>query len=272
MIASQYATLTIAGVRLQFQGIAPFTAEYDAPNTTLNSQYSVFNQTPATTPKVRCFGIGINGFYMNSTNLAQPYMPKATNVHLHIPIPFRVVPVDEDLDPITEMPLYRMRQRITHGGEDYFAYWLKVLTYPTGAITVQRIAPDGTPTTYTPLPDELLSTPSPANVIATDDEADIINTSFVGHIDVSYAEVMEAINVLYDGNILQAKISEVGLFSGSDELVSGLTGGGAALSYTELIYAQLFYHRCSIGTDLSEVGSRLESNLSIRDGNLVLRS
>jgi len=272
MISSQYATLTISGVRLQFQGIAPFAPVYTSYDTTLNNQYSVRQNTaPASAPKVQCFGIGIDGFYMNSTNLAQPYMPKATNVHLHLPIPFRVVPVANDLEP-EERALYRMRQKITVDSEDYFAYWLKLLTYPTENILVQRIDPAGVPTVYTPTEAELASTPTQANVIATDDQADIINTSFVGQISVTYAEVMEAINVLYAGDILQARISEVGLFSGSDESIVGANGSGDPLSYNEMIYSQLFYHRCSIGTDMTAVDSLLTANISIRDGNLVLRA
>ena len=106
----------------------------------INHKRNVYPVTlPANQPTLKYFGVGINGFYnINDSNLAQPYQPSEENMDLYAPIPFRCVPVADDLDAETRA-LYRMRTRETIGGDDYFCYWLKMITFPNPAIDVVRV-------------------------------------------------------------------------------------------------------------------------------------
>ena len=77
------------------------------------------------------------------------------------------------------------------------------------------------------------------------------------------AEVTEAINVLYNGDLRYAKVSELGLFSGEDQTVTGADGNNVAMTYTEAVFVQLALHYCYLGTDLSNAAATEDFALTL---------
>lgn len=290
MSESVQSTVTVNGAASQFWGITPAVpTESDfllRKSSTLNSIKGIFPDelpglSPVEIPKFRYFGIGIRGYYnvVDSQQGSRAYYPAATNAQLHTAIPFRIVPVEEDLTPEVRA-LYRMRQRITHQGHDYFAYWLKVLELTdNGKVSTHRITWNSElenyeSVLYVPSGAELNSQPSPNTALITTNLADTIVTSFAGVGKVTPDEVMEAINVLYDGDTTRARLSEFGVFSGVERELIGADHAGAPLTYEEAVYTHLAFHRCWLGIDISSIepGAQLQIPATFQDGNLVLRT
>lgn len=232
---------TILGVIRQLEASTGLAPTYDL-NSTLNSKYGVAQTLVPTSPTtVKYFGIGIGGaFNVSSGNLSQPYPVLSTNMDLYTPIPFRCVPVAQDLTA-GERANYRMRVRRTINGDDYFLYYLKLLTYNQTRAQITETDPiSGLQTPYT-LDYSNLTPAHPtvdANGRLTSTVAEV-NVSVTSTLPLTGAEVAESINVLYAGDLRYAKISEIGLYSGRDKVISGLDGAGQQISYTEAILAQL---------------------------------
>lgn len=272
MLATRYSTMTVQGARTQFRNLAPFTVTYPAADPTVlnnDAEMGVNGNVvlaPGTHPKLKYFGIGIRGVYgveeSGGTLLSQPYKPKATNIKLHQQIPFRMVHVDEALT-LEEEVNYRFRQEVVINGEHYYAYWLKLIEFSPESVDVTRLKPDGTTETYVPSAAELLSQPDANNVIATPESADTISTSMTGTLRVTTEEVMEAVNLLYAGDVRYAALSELGLFTGVEQTID---------TRLEAVYVQLFYHRCAMPVSMSERNSDFITYIQLSDGNLVLRS
>ena len=231
-------------------------------DTTLNHKYSIYpTQQPTSVPKILYFGLGLNGFYnVDDGNMSAPYRPTADELDLYEPIPMRCVPVDEDLSPDARAN-YRMRRRETINGQDYYCYYLKKLTLNDTTVRLVRT----NPITKEEEPYELsegMLTPVPSipsvsgEVSGTMNEVNAtlsLGLSWLG------SEVLEAINIKYNGDMRRAKISEIGIYSGEDATVTGFDASGASFSYVESIYTQLAYKICNIGsviTSPSYDGSR----------------
>ena len=246
------------------------TAQMNAPfvpmlTTTINSKYNIEASTaPTDLPALKYFGIGINGFYnMTDTNLSQPYVPSAENMDLHTPIPFRVLPVENDLSA-GERANYRMREVRNIDGNDYVLYWLKAIDFTGSTVEVNRVnLVDNTVTPYTF--DNSNLNPTPIKTVGPDAIATVDNKVIVesnGICTVTGAEVAEAINILYAGDFRYARISEYGFYTGEDKLVNTTDYQGSPFDYTEAIYSQLSSHRCSNGTDVSDPASTINENVS----------
>lgn len=231
-------------------------------DTTLNHKYSIYpTQQPTAVPKILYFGLGINGFYnVDDGNMSAPYRPTADELDLYEPIPMRCVPVDEDLSPDARAN-YRMRRRETINGQDYYCYYLKKLTLNDSTVRLVRTNPN----TKEEEPYELnegMLTPVP-NIPTVSGEVSGTMSEVNATLSLGLAwlgsEVLEAINVKYNGDMRRAKISEIGIYSGEDATVTGFDAAGVSFSYIEAIYAQLAYKICNIGsviTSPSYDGSR----------------
>ena len=220
-------------------------------NTTLNSKYNVFQtEEPQSVPKLMYFGLGINGFYnVDDGNLSAPYYPAADELDLYEPIPLRCVPVAEDLSS-AERAQYRMRVEKTVNGERYYCYYLKCLSVMDNVVKLTRT----NPISKEEEPFELSAsklTPTP-RIPTTSGEVEgtitEVNASLALGINWMGSEVLEAINVLYNGDMRRAKISEIGIYSGEDREVNGYNSNSETLRYTESIYTQLAYKICNIGS------------------------
>ena len=173
---------------------------------------------------------------------------------------------------VDERAQYRMRVRKAFSGSDYFCYYLKQVTFNQTTISVTETDPTtGLLSPYVLNYSNLTPTPPTINssgqVVSSGTE---INVSVASTLPVTGAEVTEAINVIYNGDLRYAKISELGLYSGQDQTVSGLTGSSTALSYTEAVLAQLNIQYTWLGDDFSNPVKTGNYQITNGSGELVL--
>ena len=120
------STKTMLAIYNELQSRTPF--DYIQPiETTINHKYDVLtSETPSKFPtKVLYYGIGIGGFkVVDDRNSCLPYKVSPKNLDLYQPIPFRCVPVDNDLSDV-ERAMYRMRVLRTFNNINYWCYILK---------------------------------------------------------------------------------------------------------------------------------------------------
>lgn len=247
------------------------------PNTTINTKYNVYpnlNDGIKTAPTLKYFGIGINGFYNTGDKIqGSPYQPKAHELDLYEPIPFRCVPIDEDLST-AERAQYRMRVEQTFHGNRYWCYYLKCLEAVDNSAQIVRIDPvTGQESPYDFSSEYLYPKPVVPDVsgVIEGTVTEIVVTKRV-RASLTGSEVYEAINVIYEGDLTMAKISEWGIYTGTDQLVQGYDALGLQFSYTEAIYTQLAYKLCNTGTGVHSVqwdGSRI---FTFGNGKLINQS
>lgn len=264
-------TETILGMMNQYYALSDLPY---VPNlaTTINTKRGVrAMDEPTVIPSIKYMGIGIKGFYnIDDGILSEAYNPKASNMDLYQPIPFRIVPWDEDLAP-AERANYRIRTLETVGADKFYAYWLKAITFPTGTIALTQTQLDGSEVPYNINPANL--TPIPEKAPAEPVTEGSLNTGRVSvqcQCEVTGAEVAEAVSVLYGGDLAYAKVSEYGFYTGEDASVVGTNHLGENVSYTEAIYAQLASHRCTIGTDFSTPNSSSIESVVFTNGALLV--
>ena len=69
---------------------------------------------------------------------------------------------------------------------------------------------------------------------------------------------MEAVNVIYNGDLEKARISEFGFYTGVEQNVDENEAPvEASTGVYEAVYVQLAKKRCTLGTDLSDNGSSM---------------
>lgn len=267
-IAASYATKVLLPGKLELCQMLPVTFEPDM-NTTLNYKYGVFpGVKPVEPTKIRYFGYGIRGRYIvNDDALTAAYKPLADEMNLYQQIPFRLVPADEDISA-AEKTKYRMRVKTTIGGVSYIAYYLKMIDIED-KVRYTRIDPK----TNEEIPYEL--DPSKLNPIpvklndsgTTDATIQEIKASVKGKVTITGKEVVEAINVLFKGDLRYAVVSEFGFYTGEEKLVDDVTSTGVNFSYTESIYTQLAIKSTFNGIDLSQIGSSQDVNILFTSGS-----
>lgn len=261
---------TIFGMINQFQGLVdiPYVNRLD---TTLNSKYNVYGSEPPTSiPQMKYFGIGIKGFYNVDDNiLSQPYSPNAGELDLYQPIPFRCVPIDEDLSA-TERAKYRMRVKINVNDVEYWAYYLKVVEITSSAVQVKKITTDNQEEDYVIDTANLNPVPSKTSTTGVvEGTSGEISVSVSCNCRITGAEVLEAIGVLFEGDTRYAKISEYGIYTGIDKVVSGYDHNDIAFNYTESIYTQLAHKTCTNGDDFSNISTDKTRGVVFENGNVL---
>ena len=253
-------TLTMA--LNEIQGVANVDPRY-LMNTTLNYKYNMQPaELPAEPPKIAYFGIGTRGFKnLDDGNLAAPFIPSASNLDLYEPLPFRVVPIDSDLTP-ADRAKYRMRILKTIGGESYWCYYLKKLAIIDNRVKIiQTNVTTGEEEELEVLDSNFL-TPTPGDTSAegTSVATTKVSVALTANLQITGEEVLEAVNVIYNGNMLRAVVSEIGIYTGRDQTVAASDGIGGTFNTTEAIYTQLGYHYTSLGTPFGNP-SRVENVL-----------
>ena len=161
-----------------------------SPSTTLNSKLGILaDVVPEVVPRIRYFGIGING-YANLTsenNIAQPFMPLATQFDLLEGIPFRCV-----TEPLQgeEAKQYAMRDKVVIDGTTYYRYWLKKIEFESSTVRLTKVV-DKVEEQYTL--DSANLYPTPSDLFPTDVSAvkDRIVASVTGICRVTGAEVTD---------------------------------------------------------------------------------
>ena len=244
------------------------------PITSLNHLYNVYpgeSSIITDAPGIMYFGIGTNGFYnVDDKTGCEPYVPKKHENNLYEPLPFRVVPIESDLSDAERLK-YRMRVEITINGIHYWAYYLKLLEIVDVSSKISRIDPvTGVATPYEFSSEYLTPTPTKTSTSGTSDGSitEVVVTKQV-RAEVLGSEVYEAVNILYDGDLTRAKISEWGIFSGVDKVMQGVGYDGIAVPYTEAIYAQMGYKLCNTGTGIHSASQTHGRIFTFGNGKLI---
>jgi len=238
---------------------------------TLNSKYAILqDKLPTNIPKLRYFGIGINGF-KNTDNLnnGAPYIPSTKNLDLYTPIPFRCVPVTNDIKG-EERDKYRMRVLKNIYGVDYYCYYLKLLTITNADVDVTNTNINTGEETFG-LPGDFSDNlnPTPENTVLQGVSSDTIetNVSVTCIAPITGEEVNEVMSIMYPDNpLLKARISELGLYFGED--LEQIDEDNDA--YNESIYTILGYHRTSLGTDYSDPSTVGDIRFKLSSANSFL--
>lgn len=250
-------------VNSQFQNLA---------QTTINFKYNAYHEiVPTKLPRIQYFGLGIKGF-MNADDgiLATPYRPSNKDLDLYQPIPLRCVPIDEDLSAV-ERAQYRMRVRQTFNNVPYYCYYLKKLyvidnvvqVTQTNPITNQQDPYEFSAADLSPIPTIPDTSGEQSGEVVT------ANISFRVGLEYFGSEIFEAINAIYGGDLRYAKISEVGLYSGEDQNVTGYDANNTPFQYTEAVYVQMAYKCCNIGSAVPSEAHRGARTFMLGDGNLI---
>ncbi len=200
-------------------------------------------------PAVRCYGIGHGGHdYIkdaagDSYNQVVDHLP--TDASLYKPLPFVLRPVENDLNA-TQRQMYRGRRQETHFGRNYYAYYLKPLVTGNDPIemTITNIV-DGQEITKPFIPDSSNLYPIPPALPPTGSTpsntgyGSVIRPLTIEFNEFDVKEFLEVCNVLFEGNLKKAIISEIALVQSVDTILTGKTSGGASIQYKEAIGAQV---------------------------------
>jgi hypothetical protein len=262
---------TLIGVENELQAFSPIALSQRV-DTTINSKYNLFPElTPQNKPQIKYFGIGINGCRnVDDGNLQTPYVPTMKNMDLYTPIPFRCVPEDEDLTA-AERSNYRMRVLKTIEGTNYWCYYLKNIEFLDTAVQITRTdAETNSEVIYELDPANLYPIPqTPTDTGTSVTNGDEINVLLSGQLTITGQEIIESVGIMYN-DLRRASVSEIGIYTGEDMIVSADNGLGETIQYTEAIYTQLGIHCCFNSTNMSNPNARIEKEIRIGKGNTFL--
>ena len=221
-------------------------------NTTLNEKLGIAtNQSidPAgQKPAIQYLCIG-NGGHKHMTGAdGSPYTTpvnhRASDAALFKHLPFVLREVNNDLS-VAERAQYGLRRMEVHNGTNYFAYYLKRMDLSAVVSELQYTTVlDGVTTTtpYSPTSDNLNPEqpvmPS-TGVITT--SGDYLSTSAIVPLfftEQDVANLVEVAEIMYE-NPYMAVISEIGLCSGVDKVITGPGPGNTQINYEEAIGVQI---------------------------------
>ena len=267
---SKNSVTTLLAIQNQLQSSIA-TGFSEKLETTINTKRNVYpsygpHNLNQVLPRIRYFGIGIKGFanLTSDNNIAQPYMPSAEEYDLYEPIPFRCVTTPLTGDAAAQ---YRMVTTSTINGVKYYLYWLKCIAFETAGINLTKITPNGE-STYT-MDSSANLNPTPSDLFYSDvsEASTRIVASITGVCRITGAEVLEAINILYGGDVRRARISEIGTYSGIDISVGP---EGDIPARTEAAYVQLNTHECSTGYPFTDVEDVVVHRKVFENGSCVI--
>lgn len=204
---------------------------------TLNEKHSIGNiQPPAGEyPVIKYMGIGRGGHRnvtgADNTSLTDILRHGVTDAVLFEQIPFVLVLTTDDIS-VPDRAKYRIRVLETHGGTDYFAYYLKVIeevaTDPDSRVVVLENGVIITDDPYVPVISS--QNPSPvdlSNVIENTVEGRHLTVQSKVNVDFNTVDIsrfLDAIQIIY-GDVRYATISEIAIVSGFDISVTSTIGG-----------------------------------------------
>lgn len=267
------AKRTILGIVNELELMTGVTPLYDT-NSTLNAKYKV-GQTnipgAGQHPTLKYFGIGIKGTVNVSNDATTPRMVMGDNLDIYGPIPFRCVPIEQDLDA-DERAQYRMRVPVTVGNQIYICYYLKVMSYSSSQVVMQRVNPTSQVLETYSL-DYGKLTPTPPTTTVDGSTAAIgseVNIETTAALPITGQEILEGINVLFSANLDLARITEIGIYTGTDTTLQANDANKNAFNYTESIMTQLAVHRTFNGNTLDTASAVWSPTMSFGSGNIVI--
>lgn len=241
--------------------------------TTINNILNVFPTViPTIHPITAYYGIGIGGDTPSGTsNIMNPVEVSSTNLNLYKPIPFRMVPIEQDLAS-GERANYRMRTIEEINGQQYISYYLKKILISDAQVQYSKYDPSTkADQPYTIDPSQLRPTP-PATPVdgSTTNITEEITAYVNGTLPILGSEIVEVINAKYGGDMRLGRISELGIFTGTDMQQQATDSTGASFSYTEAIFAQLAQHHTFLGRPFEDDTSVWEPTIKFTSGNMSI--
>ncbi len=217
---------TVLGGRLHLLeksfGITPDPTQHLTLNTILGIEHSETNRV--FTNKIDRDAV----YFMagkGASSVAVPgkvFAPKNYETKLYDAIPFRMVPVSNDLST-TEQEQYRLRRIVTHGGVDYACYYAK--KFESGVIQMEYNDAE-----FTPLESD--TTPVDEN----DSSHRLAGGSVLAYVqftlNITEEELKEYFTIV-NGSLAGAVVNEIGLVLGAD-LANAEDGGRRELAASEL--------------------------------------
>lgn len=220
------------------------------PNSTLNEKFGIHQnvsiaETDVSAIRYLTVGNGGHRMVVGADNISKPepiqHTPRDAALYNHLPFILRLP--HQDLTPAERMN-YRLRRLETHDGTLYVAYYLKVLDLSNTSPQLElRNVTDGvtTSTVFNPTAADLNPTPpaiNPGGVITT--SGDYIAATAKVPFVMSTSDIEEFLNVanIIYGDVNYAMISEIGLCSGVDRVVTG-DYNGVSTGYTDAIGVQI---------------------------------
>lgn len=263
-IADSFTSTTVVGSMLNLSQLTG-TAIPSLREFTLNTKYNVYpTATLKEPPKLKYFGIGINGIYhADDTKLNAAYPTRKENLDLYDHIPFRCRPIDDDLSDL-ERKAYRMRVVSTIKGKTYASYYLKLIEWTNDIKTVIVNNSNNTTTPFE-LNGENLN-PKPRKPDSNDNivsNASNIATFLDGELRIEGKELKEFINLMYEGDLRYAVVSELGLYSGLDFEANGTTATATTIKYTEAAGVTLHTHQTHMGIPLTKENDILKKTIRL---------
>ena len=243
-------TRTVWGSALQTSlllGQRPTILEH----TTLNEKFGVFVDEElgiTERPAMQYYCIG-NGGHKNMVGAdgipyTSPLPHRASDAALYRHLPFVLRRVDNDLG-VTERARYALRVLLNIGGVNYWAYYLKRISLSNTAPVINHTIVEGdTKHTEPYVPNLGNLNPTPpvmSNTGVITSSGDYLSTSSILTLIFSEADVQELIDVcriMFD-NEAYAVISEIGLVSGCDRVLSVQGPGNTQFNMKEVIAAQV---------------------------------
>jgi hypothetical protein len=220
-------------------------------HTTLNEKFGVFAEEELGTterPAMQYYCIG-NGGHKNMVGAdgvpyTSPLPHRASDAALYRHLPFVLRRTDNDLT-VVERARYGLRVLLSIGGVNYWAYYLKRISLSNSAPAINHTVVDGAnkhTEPYVPNLGNLNPTPpAMSNTGVISSSGDYLSTSSILTLIFSEQDVIELIDacrILYD-NEAYAVISEIGLCSGVDRVLSVQGPGNTQFNMKEVIATQI---------------------------------
>nr|DAQ06689.1 MAG TPA: hypothetical protein [Caudoviricetes sp.] len=267
--------ITAFGILNQFHG--SITSSYVVrKDSTINYKRNCFPSLgPTKVPTAKYFGIGINGFEnIVDTNMSEPFLPDPQNLDLYEPIPFRMIPLEDDAAFAAEREAngYRLRCIEEVNGVQYACYYLKLIEFEQSSPSLTMVDANDHETPFEiDVVNKLNPAPSrPTTTSIINATTNRIVASLPGICSIYGSEVVEVMNIKYGAEgMRRAKISELGIYTGEDVRIIPEQHGGD-LEYTEAIYTQLSAHRCWIGTFAGDPSVKLRERYVFENGSMIL--
>lgn len=245
---------TVYGANLQTAQLlgVPFQV---VPNSTLNDKFNISNASVLNStdmPRMQYVSIGNGGHRMkvtgnNTLQVPEPIQHRTTDAALYSHLPFVLRPIGNDLTA-SERERYALRRLETIAGEDYFAYYLRRMDLTGVAAQMEYKTVVADVTTATPfIPTAGNLSPTPPVVVtggSVSTSGDYVTASAIVYFNLDafdIAEILNACNIIY-GSEDYAIISEIGLCSGVDKIVTALDSLGTGFNFNEVIAAQIVSH------------------------------
>lgn len=245
---------TVYGANLQTAQLlgVPFQV---VPNSTLNDKFNISNAIVLNStdmPRMQYVSIGNGGHRMkvtgtNTLQVPEPIQHRTTDAALYSHLPFVLRPIGNDLTA-SERERYALRRLETIAGEDYFAYYLRRMDLTGVAAQMEYKTVVADVTTATPfIPTAGNLSPTPPVVVtggSVSTSGDYVTASAIVYFNLDafdIAEILNACNIIY-GSEDYAIISEIGLCSGVDKIVTALDSLGTGFNFNEVIAAQIVSH------------------------------